>query len=182
MNEVAAPSNVLAALQTEFDRAFAAPPVIRQSEQEEHFLALRVATEPYVVRIREIAAIARQRKTITLPGTVPEFLGITGVRGASLPVYSLAALLGLGREPRESKWLLLCGHEDPVALTFAEIEGHYTIRSAEVFSADRAANARSVIGQFVAIGEAAWPIISLPALIAAVKKRCDSTHTAQESF
>ena len=56
-------------------------------------------------------------------------------RAFEVPVYNLALLLGLPRDDDE-RWLALCSVEDqPIALAFAELEGHAEVAPGDFFSA-----------------------------------------------
>ena len=65
---------------------------------------------PFAFRLAEIAGVAVDRKLTSLPSPVPELLGLAGLRGRLVPVYSLTALLGGTPEGTAGRWLVLdCG-------------------------------------------------------------------------
>ncbi len=82
-----------AELRDAFDRVFAEahPPAPPPSED---LLAIRIASEPYALRLTEIAGLFADRKITPVAGRVSALLGIAGFRGLIVPVYDLQVLLG----------------------------------------------------------------------------------------
>jgi chemotaxis signal transduction protein len=64
---------------------------------------------------------------------VPELLGLTGVRGAVVPVFSLAALLNSALRESEPRWLLFAGRQSLVAFAFGQLEHQFEAEAAQVF-------------------------------------------------
>ena len=94
----------LEALRREFDSGFATEPAART--QRVDLLALRVGGGPFAVRVSELAGVVPFHAVAPLPCDDRAMLGIAAVRGAALPVYDLATLLG--REASAStRWMLL---------------------------------------------------------------------------
>ncbi|HET9643997.1 MAG TPA: chemotaxis protein CheW [Burkholderiaceae bacterium] len=122
MTQDAATSRVSAAalLRREFDLSFSlaasALPASRQT-----LLALRVAGEPYAIRADEIAGLFVDRKLVPLPSPLRELLGLAAFRGHAVPVYDLAALLGL-QALRPPRWLVLTQMQPCLALAFEAVE------------------------------------------------------------
>src|ERR1700748_3867166 len=112
----------VSALRAAFDGAFAEPPP-RGEEALEKFLAVRAGGGLFAFRLAEIAGVAVDRKLTPLPSPVPELLGLTGLRGRLVPVYSLTALLGGAPESAAGRWLVLVadGH---VALATEGVAGY----------------------------------------------------------
>jgi purine-binding chemotaxis protein CheW len=111
-----------------FDESFAAP------EQNgkitlEHMLAIKVGDERLAVYIRDISGLTITQGTILpVPSSIPELLGITGIHGVVVPVFGLAALMGIQASPGQCRWLLLCGGpQATVALAVELVEGHLKI-------------------------------------------------------
>src|SRR5690606_1614781 len=94
----------LAALRDAFDRTFAKSPE-PASPDPERFLSLGIGTDSYLVSLTEVSGVVTGRKVTKLPGSVPELLGIAGLRGAILPVFDLGLLLGLGAT-KAPRWLI----------------------------------------------------------------------------
>jgi chemotaxis signal transduction protein len=119
-----------ATLRQHFDGAFAAPasPI---AEPLEDLLAIRVGSDPYALRLSEIAGLHVGVKIVPVPSPVPQLLGIVGIRGMMLPIYDLAALL---RYPPEanSRWFVLARAPQPVGFAFETFESHLQVSQASL--------------------------------------------------
>jgi chemotaxis signal transduction protein len=81
----------------------------------------------------ETVRLEANRTVVPIPSGRPELLGLCGVRGQLVPVYSLSALLGYGTE-RPGRWLALCcatwhpnkAKDNLVGLSFDDVEGYLT--------------------------------------------------------
>jgi chemotaxis signal transduction protein len=111
-----------------FDESFAAPEQINKRAVE-HLLAITVGGEQFAVRVGDISGLTITKSTILpVPSSVPELLGITGVHGVVVPVFSLAALLGIAQGTGQYRWLLLCGgRQAMIALAVELVEGHLEV-------------------------------------------------------
>src|SRR5215470_1210816 len=79
-----------------FDRAFAAP-VLTDTDATEDLIEIGAGGSLYCLRLSEITGLYNDKTITSLPGSPPALLGIAGFRGAIVPIYSLAALLGGAR-------------------------------------------------------------------------------------
>ncbi|MCW8133316.1 MAG: hypothetical protein KIS92_23430 [Planctomycetota bacterium] len=61
-----------------------------------------------------------------MPSRAKALLGLTGLRGDLVPVYSLAQLLGYARA-EEPAWLLLCGAGHRFGLAFGQNHGCFSV-------------------------------------------------------
>ncbi|HEY9723354.1 MAG TPA: chemotaxis protein CheW [Oscillatoriaceae cyanobacterium] len=113
------------ALREEFDQRFTAP---RELDRDApvSMLGLRLGGRAFALRLDALAGLQAMRRLVPLPQSRVPLLGLTGVRGRLVPVFSLAALMELPLEP-EANWLVLIGHADPVALAFAELDGYFEL-------------------------------------------------------
>src|ERR1700675_3898235 len=105
-----------ATLRRHFDEAFAAPtsPI---AEPLEDLLAIRVGSDPYALRLSEIAGLHVGVKIVPIPSPAAQLLGIVGIRGVMAPIYDLAALLGY--PPAASpRWIALARAAQPVGFAF----------------------------------------------------------------
>lgn len=110
----------LARLRAEFDGSFGAAP--RPSEGAgEAMLLLGIGEDHLAVQAREIAGLLPCRHVVDLPSRAPELVGVVGIRGAVVPVFSLALLIGYGHDPEPPRWLMMCGPE-PVGISFGAFE------------------------------------------------------------
>ena len=110
-------------LKQTFDAAFAAAPALdRQSG--ESFLALTIGAHAYAIRVREVTGLAVARKVVPIGSPIRGMLGLAGIRGELVPVYSLPALLGYAEEDGAPRWFVLCRASVLVALAFARFDGY----------------------------------------------------------
>jgi chemotaxis signal transduction protein len=125
----------LAELRKLFDNGFAAP---EQSQRAavEHMLAVTVGGERFAISVSDISGLTVAKGTILpVPSSVPELLGITGIRGVVVPVFNLAALLGIGRGRAQYRWLILCGvRQAPLALAVDLVEEHLEIAADQLIA------------------------------------------------
>jgi purine-binding chemotaxis protein CheW len=134
----------LTELRDGFDAAFARPATLTSSTASIGLLAIRVGGEAYAIRIDELADVQKRCPVAKLPGAHPGQLGIAGVRGRLVPVYSLAALLGRGDSGAWS-WLAICGTERPLGLAFDELEGYVQSAPTDLVAASDAQRARGYV-------------------------------------
>jgi chemotaxis signal transduction protein len=124
-----------AILRRHFDEGFAvaASPM---TESLEGFLAIRVGSDPYALRLSEISGLYVSAKIVPVPSPVPQLLGIVGIRGMMAPIYDLAVLL---RYPPESnsRWFVLSRAPQPVGLAFATFESHLQVSQASLAGGTR---------------------------------------------
>jgi chemotaxis signal transduction protein len=113
-----------AQLRHAFDLSFAEAPASGLAAVED-LLNIRLGATRYALRINEIAGLFADVKITPLPTTVPELLGISGLRGFILPVYDLRALLGhvVDTTPR---WLAIAAATS-VGLAFDAFEGQVRV-------------------------------------------------------
>ena len=111
----------LEAMRSAFDRAFAAP--VSQVERTESVIQLRAGGEPLAVPVSETQGIVRCPPIVPLPSRIPELSGVVAIRGEVVPVFDLAALLGLSSGAIRPSWLILAACDGLVGLAFEIFEG-----------------------------------------------------------
>ena len=118
-----------------FDESFAVAP-IEQITQLEPMLAITLEGECFAIPISEISGlVVLTEKIVPVPSRVPEMLGLTGVRGIVVPVFSLAELLGFNSQREQAHWLVFCGErQNPVALAFETMERMFEVSSTEIIA------------------------------------------------
>ncbi|HYM71932.1 MAG TPA: chemotaxis protein CheW [Stellaceae bacterium] len=161
-------ADLAATLRGAFDRSFAEahPPDPPPSED---LLAIRVGTEPYALRLSEIAGLFADRKITPLPRRASALLGIAGFRGAIVPVYDLHVLLG--DTPAETaRWLAMAA-EAPVAFAFAAQEGHLRIPCAAIVPHRGDEPTHQNIRDFARTPDGVRPIVHLSSVIGAVRRQ-----------
>lgn len=115
----------LEALRREFDAAFSVPGKPGQAETIRLFL-LRAGGNRYAVRAAQTSGILPRPAITALPGARAELLGIAGVRGRLVPVFSLAALQG-DRPVGSERWLLLHDGDEPLAFAAEAFDGQVEV-------------------------------------------------------
>ena len=114
-----------AALRRLFDESFAAP-AASMTQRLEDLLAIRVGTDPYALRLSEIAGLHVGVRIVPVPSPAVQLLGIVGIRGMMAPIYDLAALL---RYPPAAnpRWFVFARAPQPVGLAFETFESHQQV-------------------------------------------------------
>lgn len=110
-----------AALRRAFDAAFAAPPAGARDAMQD-FLAIRVAGDPFAVRVASVSRLAAIPKIVSVPSQRRSVLGVAAIRGALVSVHGLAALLGYASDGGDARWIAIAGNE-MVGLAFHELDG-----------------------------------------------------------
>lgn len=156
-------------LRESFDRVFALPH--RQEEKDhEKLLLLRVGTEMYAVKTREIAGLLAGKKIAPVPSRVPAYLGLAGIKGSLFPVWSLNVLLGQPPPKGDPRWLLLGTGGAPWALSFDDFERFAAVPRSEIHppSADGAQGEH--IREVCLVDGRALPVVSLGSVLEDIKK------------
>lgn len=173
-------SSKLEEMREEFDRSFAVAPHGPAAELED-FLGIRVAGDPYAVRIAEVASLDARRQVVPLPAADAALLGLAGVRGKLVPVYSLAALLGYANTTEAGRWLLVAGRDESIGLAFDELEGYLRTPRSDVLTVDAHEKLREHIQETLRSASGTRHIICLSSLISAIKTRAEApSNTGEE--
>jgi purine-binding chemotaxis protein CheW len=126
-NRPAAPSRA-ARLREAFDATFAAPSAGRVGPGR-RLLLVGVGGASCAVPLEHCAAVHAAATITPLPAALPAFRGVAAVGGAILPVYDLAALLGLDARFPHRAWLLVAAGRHPVAFVVDGVEGYAEIEA-----------------------------------------------------
>jgi chemotaxis signal transduction protein len=113
-------------LRRAFDQSFALPPSPSAAATEK-LLCIRIADEPYALRVTEIEKLVGGSTITAVPGDSPGLLGVAAIQGRFVAAYSLAALLGYSSAPGDMRWLAVCGKAQPVGLAFAHFEHQFAV-------------------------------------------------------
>jgi chemotaxis signal transduction protein len=163
------PGDAAAELRRAFDAAFAAPPRDARADAVA-LLAIRVGSDPYALRLLEARGLLQLRGVVPVPSRRGELLGVTGLRGAVVPVYGLARLLGRGAAGEEPRWAVLCGAEERVAVAFDAFEGHVTAAAKDLVAAEGGA-AREHVTHLATAAGALRPLLGLDSILRAITRR-----------
>lgn len=156
-----------AQLRDDFDQAFAEP-LPGPPAQRDRFLAVQLAGDPHVIRLAEIANLLPLEALTALPCAVPALMGLTGFRGAILPVYDLRQMLGYtAQDP--PRWMVIASGAR-VALAFDAVDSlldppAHALAASAAEEAPRRSHVRGVLRS----GATARPIVSLASVLKAVE-------------
>jgi chemotaxis signal transduction protein len=166
----------LRALREEFDHSFAVAAAQGGVDQLD-FIAIRIAADPYVLRLSEVANIHTDRRLIGAPSLLPELRGVTGFRGVLTPVYDLGALLGYPAEST-ARWLVVAQWPAPIAFAFSAFEAHLRIPADRVSltSTDKSYAVNGAVNH----GNSAVPLLHLPSLVEGLLQRIKTSGLSQE--
>jgi purine-binding chemotaxis protein CheW len=174
MNTATGPrGSLLLELRSGFDASFAAPPPVR--ETPESVLQIRVGGERFAVRPEHTGGLAKVRKVVPMPGRLPELMGLVALRGAILPVFDLAALLGIAPDATPPEWMILAAGDTAAALAFHAFEGQ---GAPEWLGEHADADGKSV--QLVRTGTVICALLDLPRLFASVQSRAGTSKSIKE--
>jgi purine-binding chemotaxis protein CheW len=118
------------------------------------------------VRLDELGGLFVDRPITPLPSPVPQLLGVAGFRGAVVPVYDLAALLG-HRRAGSPRWMVLTSGADAVALAFDSVAGHLRAPGLLPRGGTTATGGHGT-PEVVHFHESLWPVLSIPALLGTI--------------
>ena len=152
-------------LRRTFDHSFAEPPP-PPHDTLENLLLIQVGGLRHALRLSELSGLQKQRRIVPLTSTVkPGLLGVAGVRGRIVPVFSLGALLGHGAAPGGSphRWLAQYGTAEPMAFAFDELEGQHQAPHKDIHALP-AADRREHVREALRIGGAVCPLVLLASL------------------
>lgn len=165
--------NNAAQLRQAFDRTFALPPPLASPEVED-LLTIRVAGDPYAIRVLDIAEIVTERKVVSVPSVTPDLLGLAGIRGGIVPVFGLSSMLGYGPDPGSPRWMILCGSEEPIALAFSEFEGYLRLPTSALYPDDNSRITQEhakYVNQVASTPDGPRAVISIALIMATIRNR-----------
>ena len=162
-----------AAMRRLFDDSFAAA-AASGPESLEDLLAIRVGSDPYALRLSEIAGLHVGVKIVPVPSPAAQLLGIVGIRGMMAPVYDLAALLRYPPAPNP-RWFILARAPQPVGFAFETFESHLQVSQSSLAngnSEDAGAGARKQHTRgSVRAAAAPRPIIHLASVLEMIRDK-----------
>lgn len=169
-----------AQLRDEFDHAFSLPPQV-ETVQSRHLLAIRIGGDPYALDPEEIAGLQVDRAIVPMPGALPEWLGLAGIRGELVPVYSLAMLLGYEQSAAaKPRWVALCGSKQLLGLAFDAFERHLNLTLPQIAAADPTNIKTEHVRAVAHADDMSRPVISIPSVAAEIARRCATVTVFKE--
>jgi purine-binding chemotaxis protein CheW len=162
-----------AQLRQAFDSTFALPPSLTSPELEE-LLTIRVAGDPYAIRLFDIVEIVSGRRVVSVPAVTPDLLGLSGIHGGIVPVFSLSSILGYGPDAGSPQWMILCGSEEPIALAFSDFEGYLQLPRSALHADENFRTTREnvkYVNQVASTPNGVRAVISIPLIMATIRNR-----------
>jgi chemotaxis signal transduction protein len=153
------------ALRRQFDAAFAAPPRAGRDARVA-LLEIRVGGEPMALRVLELAGLVQARPVTAVPSRRRELLGVAGLRGAIVPVWSLARLLGRGEDPAPA-WIALAGG-GAVGLAVAALDAHLLVAPASLAPVAAGQGAPRHVRELLRREGRPMPVLDVPSLVRAI--------------
>ena len=175
--------NKAAQLRQAFDRTFALPPSGTSPEVED-LLTIRVAGDPYAIRLLDIAEIITERRVVSVPAATPDLLGLAGIRGGIVPVFGLSSILGYDADPGAPRWMIICGSEDPIALAFPDFEGYLRLPASALHADENFRATREhakYVSQIASTPDGVCAVISIPLIMATIRNRISQHRPTKES-
>jgi chemotaxis signal transduction protein len=166
-------------VQREFDQSFATTASSRDSELE-GLLALRVGSVLYAVRARETSGLATTVGANAVPSPMPELEGLVGLRGALVPLFRLAALLGSGETLEPSRWVLLIGRDEPIGLGFQEPDGYHKVARAALVPIGEERATGAFVREIANVGTRRLPVLDVPLIVTELQQRIARQRTRKE--
>ncbi|MBI4584439.1 MAG: chemotaxis protein CheW [Planctomycetes bacterium] len=149
-----------------FDRSFAAA-LDPKTEEVEGILVFRVAEDRFAVRLREIAGLVKSGNLVPVPAKTRALLGLAGIRGELVPIFSTAKLLGYACH-EEANWIFLCREPSRLGFAIGEFEGCRHLPKA-AFSVPEGSLSSAGSPEYVVVGSCVHTIINVSNLVMSIK-------------
>lgn len=170
MSDSRATSYKAAQLRQEFDQSFAAKPLSAVQELEA-LLEIQVGGDAYAIRLSEITGIITGRKLVSVPAVAPHFVGVSGIRGGIVPVFSLASMLGRAHGPDSVRWMVLCGTDEPIALGFSGFEGYLRAPKSSLHKDEKLQSTHKYVDAVVTSESGLRAVLGLSLVVATIRNR-----------
>jgi purine-binding chemotaxis protein CheW len=179
MNETPVIESKAAKLREAFDLSFALPPP-PASQEVEDLLAIRVAGDPYAIRLGDIAGMVTGCKVVAVPAAALDLLGLAGIRGDIVPVFGLASILGYSQPPESPRWMILCGADESIALAFSDFEGYLRIPKSCLHADENLCATRQYVSEAASTDAVLRSVISIPLILANIRNRIGHHRPTKE--
>jgi purine-binding chemotaxis protein CheW len=130
--------------------------------------------------VSEISGLVTDKRIVAFPSPISELLGVAGIRGALVPVYSLAMLVGYSAEIERTRWLALCGAEATVALAFSDFEGYLRVSGTQLYEAEQKDVGGTQVQHLVRATDIVRAVVSIPTIRKAIQRRCGNEGISKE--
>jgi len=152
------------AMREAFDQSFAAEPP-RQAEAMMGYLGLRVGGDAYAIPVRAMTHLSVDQRIVPIPSGSAELLGLAGVRGEIIPVYSLAKVLGYDAAEAQPRWMALCGEGAVLGLAFDTFDGYLQVPESRISRGEGAEAGRRHIQELVRDGEVLRAVVDVGSIV-----------------
>lgn len=156
-----------AELRRAFDSSFARLPDVQRASGE-NLLGVTVGSDPYLVRLTEIAGVFVDKKITAVPSAVPAFLGFAGLRGTVVPVYDFGMLLGYPAS-QMPRWLMVSS-DGAVGLAFEAFQQCVTVPFEAITAGAYSGAQERYVREVVRLGDVVRPVVSLTAVVEWIRK------------
>ena len=153
-------------LRRAFDAGFAAA-IGSDEVAREDLLAISVGGHPHAIRLGEITGLVVDRPIVQMPSRIPALLGLASSRGAIVPVFDLAALLGLPRAT-SPRWIAIAARAR-VGFAFDAFAGHRRATVADIATSTTGPDESEVLRD----GDRQRPIIHLASVIEQIEREAE---------
>lgn len=150
-------------LRRAFDASFAAA-IDGEAIEHVDLLAISLSGHAHAIRISELASLFADHVITRTPARAPELLGLAGIRGAVVPVFDLAALLGLpgASSPR---WIAVAARAR-IGFGFDAFDGHRRVSPTEIALSNEHGGL-----EVMHDGDRLRPIVGIDALVARMERK-----------
>jgi chemotaxis signal transduction protein len=119
-------------LKRSFDLTFQQP-LVERGQELVHLLIVRIGIARFALKVADLAGLARAQAVVPIPGEDSGLLGIAGLKGRMVAVYSLAAMIGSAElSTEQNRWMVLCRCQKEIALAFTAVTGTMMVPRAEL--------------------------------------------------
>jgi len=119
-------------LKRSFDLTFQQP-LVERGQELVHLLIVRIDDARFALKVADLAGLARAQTVVPIPGAASGLLGLAGLKGWMIAVYSLAAMIGCPEKSTgQNRWMVLCRSEKEIALAFTAVTGTMMVPRAEL--------------------------------------------------
>jgi chemotaxis signal transduction protein len=135
-------------LKRSFDLTFQQA-LVERTQELVHLLIVRVGAIRFALKVADLAGLVRARTVVPIPAAGSGLLGLAGLKGRMVAVYSLAALIGCPElSIEQNRWMVLCRSEKEIALAFTAVTGTMMVPRAELspVSPGAPSNATDAVG------------------------------------
>jgi chemotaxis signal transduction protein len=164
-------------LRSSFDQTFQQARVERDHELV-HLLVVRIGAARFALKVCDLAGLARAQTIVPIPATDPGLLGLAGLKGRLVAVYSLAAEIGTAAlTTAPDRWIVLCRCDRGIALAFNAAEGTMMARISDLFPAEHGAPMHAT--DAVGAGPARLWLLNVNSIAAAIVAQTGSPASDQ---